>query len=286
MPRIAILGANGQLGQSLEAEILKTSQKGQWDFFSSSQIDIRCKDQVSSLFTSDAKYDYILNFAAYTKVDEAEKERELATQINALALDFLTDVCQKNQIPLIHLSTDYVFNGRSQQPYKETDHPHPINHYGQSKLEGENIIRKKLDCHFILRTGWLYSDYGHNFYRTMKKLAADRKEIRVVSDQIGTPTHTSTVVEAILKIISSGSKAYGTYHIGDQGTASWYEFARLILNAVSYPGRLLAISTDAYPTPALRPMYAVLDKSKFNKTFGHTFPNWEESFKKTAGSTD
>ncbi len=276
MPRIAVLGANGQLGQSLQYALRRYKDAGTWDFYGSARLDITEKSAISKLFTPDATYDYILNFAAYTQVDQAEKEKEIATKVNASALEYIAKSCQKTKTVLIHMSTDYVFDGKATRPYHEQDAAFPINHYGQTKLEGEQYIQKNMENYFILRTGWLYSNFGHNFYLTMKKLAQTHKEIRVVSDQFGTPTHTHTVVQAILKILALRTAKFGVYHIGNQGTASWYDFAKNIMEALSYSGKLLPIPSNAYPTAAARPSYSVLDKGKFEKTFAHRFPSWEK----------
>lgn len=285
MPSVAVLGANGQLGQSLQYELKQHKHTGKWDFYASALLDITKKSAVSKLFTRTPKYDYILNFAAYTQVDQAEKEKEIATQVNASALEYIAKSCQETQTILIHMSTDYIFDGKATQPYQEQDIAFPINHYGQTKLEGEKYIQENLKNYFILRTGWLYSNFGHNFYRTMKNLAYSKEEIRVVSDQIGTPTHTYTVVQAILRIIDLHTTEFGVYHIGDQGRASWYDFAKRILEALSYTGKLLPISSNAYPTPANRPRYTVLDKGKFEKTFDYRFPSWEKELAKLTPSS-
>lgn len=276
MPKIAVLGANGQLGQSLQHALKQCKNIGAWDFYTSAVLDITEKSAVSKLFTPASKYDYILNFAAYTQVDEAEKEREIATKVNATALANMAKFCQEAQTTLIHMSTDYVFDGKAVRPYQEQDATLPVNHYGRTKLAGEKYIQENLENYFILRTGWLYSNFGHNFYRTMIKLAQTHKEIRVVSDQYGTPTHTHTIVQAILKILTLRSTKFGVYHIGNQGTASWYDFAKNILEGFSYTGKLLPIPSKAYPTPAARPAYSVLDKGKFEKTFDHHFCAWEK----------
>lgn len=276
MPKIAVLGANGQLGQSLQYQLRQHTGPEVWDFYTSALLDITKKSAISKLFTQTSKYDYILNFAAYTQVDQAEKEKEIATKVNATALEYIAKSCQETHTVLIHMSTDYVFDGKATHPYQEDDATLPINHYGQTKLEGEKYIQENLENYFILRTGWLYSNLGHNFYRTMKKLAQTHEEIRVVSDQFGTPTHTHTVVQAILKILALRTTKFGVYHIGNQGEASWYDFAKNILEAVSYPGKLRPIPSKAYPTPAERPAYSVLDKGKFENTFDHRFPSWEK----------
>lgn len=278
MSKIAVLGAGGQLGQSLKAQVKSDTSAENWDFYSSTQLDITNKYAVQNLISSKKKYDYIINFAAYTKVDLAEEEQQKALAVNATALHNLVDVCQKISATLIHLSTDYVFDGAAHQPYKETDRTTPINYYGETKLKGEDIVRNSLLSHFILRSGWLYSEFGSNFYLTIKRLAQEQKPIKVVSDQIGTPTHSTIVIDAIFKIINTDSKAFGTYHIGNNGSASWYDFAKHILDRLSYKGELLPIPTSDFPTAANRPAYSVLCKDKFETTFNHKFSNWKDSF--------
>lgn len=280
MSRIAVLGGYGQLGQSLRATLPSLKEKLEWDFYRSSEIDVTRASDISRLFANPKQYDYILNLAAYTAVDKAETERKKAYAVNTLALKHLSKHCRESEIPLLHLSTDYVFSGDSNRPYKETDRTVPINYYGKTKLQGEEFIRQYHPQHFILRSGWIYSHFGTNFYKTIERLSKTRDEIRVVQDQIGTPTHTSIVISALLKIVTSGTTHYGTYHVGNQGAASWFEFADAILTALEYKGKRQPIPTKEYSTPAKRPKYSVLDKTKFEKTFNHQFPNWKKSFEK------
>lgn len=274
---VAVLGANGQMGQSLFAFIKKNNTAGSWDFFASAAIDITDTTLIDQLFESGTSYDYLINLAAYTAVDSAEKEPQKALSVNAHALKYLAAQCRAHHTTLIHLSTDYVFDGQSDRPYQETDETNPVNIYGQSKREGENLIQTYTPAYFILRTGWLYSEFGHNFYLTMKKLAQEKEIIRVVSDQFGTPTHTTVIAEAILKIITTSSTAYGIYHIGNEGKASWFDFAEAILTQSGYRGKVEPICTKDFPALAQRPVYAVLDKSKYCRQFNVSLPHWKES---------
>lgn len=276
MVRVAVLGANGQLGQSLEYSLSSQKTKTEWSFFSSSKIDITSEKQLEQFFQN-SFFDYIINCAAYTKVDLAESEHQNAKQVNVDAVKTLAKHCQIAGSILIHISTDFVFSGNQNAPYKEVDTPSPINVYGQTKWEGEQHISKHLEQHFILRTGWMYSNFGHNFIKTIQKLATHKKTLYVVYDQLGTPTHTKIVVDVIFGIISQRSTAYGTYHVGNEGVTSWYDFAVEIINVSGKPCKILPIRTEDFPTPARRPVYSVLDKEKVKQQFEIDLPHWRAS---------
>ena len=181
---------------------------------------------------------------------------------------------------LIQISTDFVFDGEKKEPYTETDVAKPISVYGASKLQGEIEIKQTLETYFILRTSWLYSEHGTNFMKTMLRLAETRDEISVVSDQIGTPTYAGDLADVILKIISSKNTNFGLYHYSNEGVASWYDFAKAIFEASNLKIKLNAIKTEAYPTPAKRPFYSVIDKAKIKSILGIETPNWSESLLK------
>lgn len=277
--KIAVTGANGQLGQNLKRWYQSQKSQQEWHFFSSAELDITKKDQLKKNFNVHSKFDYIINCAAYTKVDQAESEIESAEKINGLAVKELARVCEQSDIILIHISTDFVFEGNIARPLTETDCTNPINVYGRSKLLGEKELKTQLEKHFILRTGWLYSDLGKNFFTTIQKLAREKEELKVVFDQAGTPTHVSVLIQAILKIIETRSTAFGTYHIANEGLASWYDFAYEILQFSKISTSLIPVLSSEFLTPAKRPHFSVLDKSKFKKEFKVEIPHWKESLK-------
>lgn len=276
---IIVLGANGQLGQTLQNWPSFQRTADSWKYFTSSQVDITQKPHIDKLFE---KYNitYIINCAAYTSVDGAETDKKKARQVNAIAVKYLAQACQTHNSTLIHISTDFVFDGCYNRPLKEDDPPHPLSVYGQTKLEGEESIKKYLGNHFILRTGWLYSGYGHNFFRTMQGLAKTKNSIKVVYDQIGTPTHTKVLVEIIQNIIERSSTNYGLYHAANEGVASWYDFAFEIIGAFSSTCKVAPILSKDYPTTAKRPAYSVLDKSKLKAQFQIDLPHWKTSLQR------
>lgn len=279
--KIAVLGANGQLGQTLQQQSHKWADPSlNFRFFSAQELDITQTAALQKkLFSKESDFDYIVNCAAYTAVDLAETEREKARKVNATAVTEIARLCQKNGSTLIHISTDFVFDGKTNTPLTEMVTPNPINHYGKSKWLGEEGIKAEMKGFFILRTGWLYSNYRHNFYKTMCRLFKGRENLSVVYDQVGTPTFTPVIADAIHRIIGSKSTAYGIYHVANEGVASWYDFAYEILRHTDSKCRLSPILSKDYPTPAERPAYSVLDKSKFKNEFSMAFPHWKESLK-------
>ena len=234
---------------------------------------------VEEFFTTNPKIDYCINCAAYTAVDKAETEVEKAFEINAKGAKNLALVCNAQDAILIHISTDFVFDGNKTEPYTETDVPKPISVYGASKLQGEVEVQKTLKKHFIIRTSWLYSEHGANFMKTMLRLAEIRDEISVVSDQIGTPTYAGDLADVILKIIRSKQQNFGLYHYSNEGVASWYDFAKAIFEASDLKVKTIPIKTEAYPTPAKRPVYSVMDKTKITSILGVETRNWQDSLK-------
>jgi dTDP-4-dehydrorhamnose reductase len=277
---IIVSGKNGQLGNELQ-DACRLSPQFSFQFFSSDELNISDKKSLEKIFS---KYQpsYFINAAAYTAVDKAESEQELAYLVNAEAVGNIARACKMHNTKLIHLSTDYVFNGKSDQPYKEDDATDPINYYGYSKWMGEQLALENCAQAIIIRTSWVYSIYGHNFVKTMLRLMNERKEISVVNDQIGSPTYAKDIAEAILKIIGNGELSMvnfipGVYHFSNEGTLSWYEFAKAIkeikrLNCMVHP-----IPTSKYPTPAKRPAFSVMSKKKIQKTFGISLNNWKQS---------
>ena len=278
--RILITGKNGQLGSSLQ-DIFFGSNYSPF-FFSSSELNIASEDQVTNIFTR-VKPDIVINAAAYTSVDKAESEPEIAYLVNARGPELLAKQASKLNIPLIHISTDYVFDGTAIHPYSVDSITEPRTVYGASKLAGEKAVKRNLDKYIILRTSWVFSEYGNNFVKTMVRLAKEREELGVVADQYGCPTYAGDLAKAIFILCTryefEEKLPWGTYHYcGDQPT-SWHGFARSIFALTNQASiipkkiELKAIDTLAYPTPALRPEYSVLDTSELLR-LGVKPSNW------------
>lgn len=283
---VLVTGASGQLGQSLQF-IAPKYPKIQFHFLSSSELNITEKANCVAVF-SELKPDFCINAAAYTAVDKAEIEPEKAHLINAEGAKNLAETCKKFDATLIHISTDFVFDGKAMKPYTEENIPNPTGVYGQTKLDGEKAIQKIWEKHFIIRTAWVYSQFGNNFMKTMLRLASERTSLSVVNDQIGTPTNAVDLAEVLVKIIIFTNKqpkinVYGIYHFSNEGQCSWHDFAKKIFEINKIKIDLYPILTTDYPTPAKRPSYSVLDKSKIKQVFGSEISaqvkDWEESLK-------
>ena len=277
MKKVLVTGASGQLGNSIKRTW--PNFKGlKFVFTDVADLDITSSEEVNTFFESNA-LDYCINCAAYTLVDKAEEEVDKAYLINATAVKNLAEACQTTGAVLIHISTDFVFDGTKRSPYTEEDTPNPLSVYGKSKLKGEEYIKGICERYFILRTSWLYSEYGNNFVKTMLRLAETRKQISVVNDQIGSPTYAGDLAEFILKVISSESTAYGLYHYSNSGAISWYDFAVEIFNYFGKDLHVTPVPTGGFPTTAIRPAYSVMNHSKINKHLSIVAPIWSESLK-------
>lgn len=276
--RIVITGANGQLGN--EMRLLAGKQaRFEFDFTDIQDLDLCDAEAVSAYFASKGPA-YLVNCAAYTNVNKAESEEALAYQVNRDAIGNLARAAAENATKVLHVSTDYVFDGKGKRPYREDDAPCPASVYGRSKLAGEQVLRQYCPDSVIVRTAWLYSSFGNNFVKTMLRLGAQAPEVRVVADQVGTPTYAGDLAKALMQIILSAEEdafVPGIYHFTNEGICSWYDFAREIFARSGINTPLTAISTDDYPTPAQRPAYSVLDKSKIKNTYGLKIPEWQES---------
>lgn len=272
--RILVIGKNGQLAQELKS-IQSEHAQLELDFKGRPELDIANFDQVRKVIESGG-YQYCINASAYTAVDLAETEQDQAFLINGKAVGNLAESCADNQVTLIHVSTDFVFDGSKNTPYNEEDTTAAIGVYGASKLQGEELIQQRGSHYFIIRTSWLYSEYGNNFVKTMIRLGSERDELGVIVDQIGSPTHAKDLAHAILHIISTQNTQYGVYHYSNEGVASWYDFAKAIFEIFNINVDLKAIGTKDYPTPAKRPHYSVMDKSKI-KGIGVNVPYWRDS---------
>jgi dTDP-4-dehydrorhamnose reductase len=280
---VLVTGANGQLGQAIQS-VVGNYPSIDFVFCSSSELNITDKNNCETIFE---KYKplFCINAAAYTAVDKAESEPEKAYAINVTGAQNLAAVCKAYNTTLLHVSTDFVFEGLSNQPYSEEDAPNPTGVYGETKLQGEQAILNTWEKHFIIRTSWVYSQFANNFMKTMIRLASERDSLSVVSDQIGTPTNAVDLAESLLTIITfdirhSTFDHYGIYNYSNEGQCSWYDFAKEIFKVNNISINLQPIPTTAYPTPAKRPAYSVLDKSKIKTVFGITISNWQEHLKK------
>jgi dTDP-4-dehydrorhamnose reductase len=284
MLNILVTGAKGQLGLSIK----KLSQQFpnlSFVYTDAETLDITNPEAIASYFNQNS-FDYCVNCAAYTAVDKAETETELAYKINAEASKYLAEQCRESNTTFIHISTDFVFDGNVQIPYLETDTPKPLSVYGASKLKGEYYIADILETHFIIRTSWLYSEFGNNFMKTMIRLGKERDSLSVVNDQIGTPTYATDLAEVILKIIDHQSRKYGLYHFSNDGAVSWFEFAKTIFELSNIKIDLKAIPTTDYPTPAVRPKFSVLNKDKIKNSFNIEIKKWTTSLKTSLSNYD
>ena len=285
---VLVTGANGQLGQSLQF-IAKNYPKLHFVFCSSSDLDITNLESCQAVFLK-IKPNYCINAAAYTAVDKAESEPEKANLINVIGPKNLAVVCKEFSSVLLHISTDFVFDGSKNIPYNETDIPNPTGVYGQTKLDGEKAIQAVFENYYIIRTSWVYSQFGNNFMKTMLRLASERDSISVVNDQIGTPTNAVDLAECLVKIIchtelvevqQPTTDNFGVYNFSNEGQCSWYDFAKEIFKINKIEIDLKPIPTSSFPTPAKRPKYSVLDKTKIKSTFGIQIKSWELSLKRT-----
>ncbi|MCL6274736.1 dTDP-4-dehydrorhamnose reductase [Muricauda sp. 2012CJ35-5] len=275
--KILVTGASGQLGSTFKALADGGHAKGlDFEFRSSAELDITDFAAVrEELLSKD--YAYCVNCAAFTNVDKAETDNELAYTINVSGARNLAMNCNESTTVLIHISTDFVFDGFLNTPYLEDDIARPIGFYGDTKFKGERAIVNNLEEYFILRTSWLYSEFGHNFMKTMIRLGNERDELSVVYDQVGTPTYASDLAKVILHIINAHSIDYGVYNYSNEGVASWYDFAKAIFDQFGIEVQLNPIRSEEYPTPAERPKFSVLDKSKIKNTFKLAIPHWKDS---------
>lgn len=274
-PTILITGKNGQLGSELVG--IHSSYPGyKFVFVDRQQLDLALLENLSALFELHRPA-YFINAGAYTAVDKAETEKELAMAINGMAPGKIAAFCRQYGTKLIHISTDYVFDGLGKSPYKPGDPTSPVNFYGETKLKGEQLALAGNHATIIIRTAWVYSSYGHNFVKTMLRLMSERSEIDVVSDQIGTPTYARDLAVAIMEIIEKGADHYGTYHFSNEGVLSWYDFACAIRDKAGLTCQVNSIGTAEFPTPAKRPAYSVLDKTSLEKDYEIQARDWQEA---------
>lgn len=275
---ILVTGCNGQLGNELQ---ILEKNRAQFHWFNTDVNDLDVTDQQAvELFVGKNAIDGIINCAAYTNVDKAESDNALCQSLNADAPRYLSAAIEQRKGWMIHISTDYVFDGTKHTPYQEDDKTCPNSVYGRTKLAGEEAVRRNCQRSMIIRTAWLYSPFGHNFVKTMLRLGKEKDEIGVIFDQIGTPTYAADLAQAIIRIIDDGIKP-GIYHFSNEGVTSWFDFTIMIHQLAGINNCVVSpLHTSEYPTPARRPFYDILDKSKIKNTYGMEIPYWIDSLKK------
>ena len=277
MLNILITGANGQLGSELREEV-----SGNSNFFFTDKASLDITNQYAlQHYIEENKIEIIINCAAYTAVDKAENDQINAEKINHLAVHYLAQIAKEKNLSLIHISTDYIFDGNNHLPYIESDPSHPNGIYGKTKLAGEqSMLQINPSNSIIIRTSWVYSSYGNNFVKTMLRLGKEREQLGVIFDQIGTPTYARDLAKTIIEIIPKiDNKNVEIYHYSNEGVCSWYDFAKTIFELENIDCTLTPIETKEYPTPATRPYYSLLNKAKIKKDFNLTIPYWRESLK-------
>lgn len=277
--KILVTGANGQLGKEMQ-RVLEEKFPGTATYTDIDTLDITDQRAVDYLFEKN-EFTHLINCAAYTAVDKAEADQTLCYKINAEAVQILANAAAKYGTKVLHISTDYVYDGNSCRPYRESDKVNPVSTYGTSKRKGEMTLLAICPDAIILRTAWLYSPHGHNFVKTMLKLGRERQDLRVVFDQVGTPTYAGDLADAIANILSSRQWLPGIYHFTNEGVTSWYDFTKAIHRIAGITTcNVTPVTSDDYPTAATRPHYSVLDKSTIKRTYEIEIPYWEDSLKK------
>jgi len=282
--KVLVIGKNGQLGQSMYQVTSNKHSNHQFVYVGRDDLDLSRASNITKYFQTH-HFDVVVNCAAYTAVDKAESNEALADRINHTALYHIATIANKQQVKLIHISTDFVFDGKNDNPYRETDAVRPINVYGRTKLEGEQAILEVMPMNaIIVRTSWVYSEYGNNFVKTILKLGTELNELGVVCDQIGTPTYARDLALTILRIIKHNefiepNQKTQIYHYSNQGACSWYDFAKKIIEFSNITCKIKPITTEDYPLPARRPVNTLMNKNKIIKKFGLKIPLWQDSLK-------
>ena len=282
MKKVLLIGAKGQVGQELQVTL---PQLGEVISIGREELDLTNSEKISQLIR-EIHPDYLVNAAAYTAVDKAETEPDLAYSINAIAPKIMAEAAEKIKAKFLHISTDYVFDGRKNTPYLETDLTNPLGVYGQSKLRGEEEIKTVNSQAIILRTAWVYGSYGKsNFVKTMLRLGKEREELKVVVDQVGSPTWAKDIAAAITQLLINADNPAGIYNFTNSGVASWFDLTKAIFEEAKISGiplkiqRVIPITTAEYPTPAVRPAYSVLSGQKISQQLGYIPPYWRDSLK-------
>ena len=277
MSNTLVFGASGQLGQCL-AHVATQRNTAGLVFLPEDQANILNPEGLAALFEQ-YRPAYVINCAAYTAVDKAEDEVAIARKVNRDGVENLARLCGEHGSILIQISTDFVFAGSGNEPLTETDEAAPISVYCLTKLEGEQVIPPLTERYFTLRTSWLYSEFAGNFVKTMRKLGRERDELRIIWDQVGTPTYAIDLAGVILHLIETESQAFGLYHYSNEGLTSWYDFATAIFELSNIPVKTTPIRTAEYPTKATRPPFSVMDKTKAKTQLGIAIPHWRTSLK-------
>lgn len=278
MSKILITGVNGQLGQELK--FLSQSNLRHTYFFADKQeLDITDKNLVTK-YILENKFDFVINCAAYTAVDKAEAEVQAAHKVNAEAVGYISEACLMSGAKLIHISTDFVFDGSSSKPIQENADTNPLSVYGKTKLDGELLAFQNNKDVVVVRTSWVYSSFGANFVKTIIRLCNERPALNIIYDQIGTPTYARDLAETLMVVVNKKEWFPGVYHYSNEGVASWYDFAIAIRDLKGYSTLINPIETHQYPTPATRPSFSVLNKKKIKDTYGIAIPYWRESLMK------
>jgi len=282
--KILVIGENGQLGKSIKKSFVNTKLTDQYTFIGRNDLDLTDSNNVSNFF-NDKHFDLIINCAAYTAVEKAESDVEIADRINHLAVKQIAKIANTKKIKVIHFSTDYVFDGKKQEPYVEIDKPNPINIYGKTKLAGEKALQLIMPYEaIIIRTSWLYSEYGNNFVNTIMRLGTEKNQLNIVNDQIGVPTYAGDLAIALVNIIQNkdfrkSKQKTQIYHYSNNGYSNWYDFAKTIVQFANIKCKLNPIKTENYPTNARRPKYTLMSNNKILQRFSLDIPNWRESLK-------
>jgi dTDP-4-dehydrorhamnose reductase len=273
-----VFGASGQLGQCLKFVSAERAIEG-LIFPDEVHANILNIEALEKLFIQ-YKPTYCINCAAYTAVDKAEDDVDMARKINRDGAENIAKLCEKYGATIIHVSTDFIFAGNTPQPLLEDDIAEPVSIYGLTKLEGEQVIVALTKRYYILRTSWLYSEYGNNFVKTMMRLGAEKDELKIIADQVGTPTYAIDLAGCILDVIEKGNQQYGIYHYSNEGVTSWYDFAMGIFDIAKIDVKVYPVRTSEYVTRAVRPTFSVMDKAKIKNTFNIQIPYWRESLEK------
>lgn len=303
MTNILVTGRKGQLGSEIQELVGSSLYANKYPlnrfyFTDRAELDITNRDSIQK-FCFQNKIEVIINCAAYTAVDKAEEDVINADKVNHLAVKYLAEIAKENNIKLIHISTDYIFDGHNHKPYKEDDVANPLNVYGKSKLLAEEAIKTvNPKGAVIIRTSWVYSTFGNNFVKTMLKLSKERDEINVICDQVGTPTSATDLADILLHILNPEgitpkvlndqeilNENVTIYNFSNEGVCSWYDFAKAIVEISNITCKVNSIETEEFPTPATRPLYTLLNKSKIKKTYNITIPYWRDSLKKCIEKT-
>lgn len=281
MHNILVTGSNGQLGNEFRLVVDEKDKINNYFFTDVADLDITNKNDVSNFLVTNS-IDIVVNCAAYTNVDKAEDDKEKADLINHIGPKNLAEICRERNGFLIHISTDYVFDGTKNTPYTETDETKPLGVYGETKLKGERTIINSGCEYVIIRTSWLYSSFGKNFLKTMQKLTAEKESLKVVFDQVGTPTYAGDLANVIHTIIQNNDKDIKdqVYHFSNEGVCSWYDFAVAINEAFGHNCKVLPCHSNEFTSKVIRPSYSVLDKTKFKLTLNVRIPHWKESIHK------